>query len=104
MSFQKFDDEFWTPALTAQFLNVSVSWLAKARMRGDGPDYVKFGRAVRYSKNGADRYARSRMHRSTSEYEVREFGRTNTEAQSHKEAGLNKDDESASHGHPQAEE
>ena len=69
MSLQKFDDEFWTSGQTAEFLNVSVSWLAKARMRGDGPDFVKFGRAVRYSKNSVVCYAKSRLHRSTSEYE-----------------------------------
>ena len=29
---------------------VSLSWLAKARMRGDGPPFIKIGRAVRYSE------------------------------------------------------
>ena len=32
----------------ADFLRVSQSWLAKARMRGDGPPYVKLGRSIRY--------------------------------------------------------
>ena len=27
---------------------VSLSWLAKARKRGDGPPFVRFGRSVRY--------------------------------------------------------
>ena len=89
MSLQKFDDEFWTSGQTAEFLNVSVSWLAKARVSGGGPDYVKFGRAVRYSKNSVVRYAKSRTHRSTSEYEMNkpgvendDFGRTDAEPQS----------------------
>ena len=37
-----------TPREAAEFLRVSASWLAKARMRGDGPPFSKIGRAVRY--------------------------------------------------------
>lgn len=37
-----------TPQEAAKLLKVSVSWLAKARMRGDGPPYIKFGKSVRY--------------------------------------------------------
>jgi hypothetical protein len=29
-------------------LKVSPSWLAKARMRGEGPPFIKVGRSVRY--------------------------------------------------------
>ncbi len=39
-----------TPKEAAKLLKVSVSWLAKARMRGDGPPYVKFGKSIRYSE------------------------------------------------------
>ena len=39
-----------TPKEAAQFLKLSTSWLAKARMRGDGPRYIKFGGAIRYSE------------------------------------------------------
>lgn len=39
-----------TAAEAAQILKVSLSWLAKARMRGDGPPFIKIGRAVRYSE------------------------------------------------------
>ena len=41
--------ELLTPKEAAQFLRVSESFLAKARMRGDGPRYRKLSRAVRYS-------------------------------------------------------
>lgn len=34
----------------AKLLKVSLSWLAKARMRGDGPPYIKFGKSVRYGE------------------------------------------------------
>ena len=37
-------DRLLTPKEAADFLRVSLSWLAKARMRGDGPPYAKFGR------------------------------------------------------------
>jgi len=39
-----------TPQEAAKFLKVSLSWLAKARMRGDGPPYIKFGKSIRYSE------------------------------------------------------
>ena len=39
-----------TPKEAAHFLHVSESWLAKARMRGDGPAYVQVGRAIRYTE------------------------------------------------------
>ena len=39
-----------TPKDASKFLKVSLSWLAKARMRGDGPPYIKFGKSIRYSE------------------------------------------------------
>jgi predicted DNA-binding transcriptional regulator AlpA len=39
-----------TPKEAAKLLKVSLSWLAKARMRGDGPPYIKFGKSIRYSE------------------------------------------------------
>ena len=40
--------ELLTPKEYAKTAKVSVSWLAKARKRGDGPPFVRFGRSVRY--------------------------------------------------------
>jgi hypothetical protein len=40
-------DRLLTPSETATSLGVSLSWLAKARLRGDGPAYIKIGRTVR---------------------------------------------------------
>lgn len=37
-----------TPKEFAKVQKVSLSWLAKARKRGDGPSFVRFGRSVRY--------------------------------------------------------
>jgi hypothetical protein len=47
------EEESSLPALltaeeTAKLLKVSLSWLAKARMRGEGPPFINVGRSVRY--------------------------------------------------------
>jgi predicted DNA-binding transcriptional regulator AlpA len=60
-------DRLLTPRDAAAFLRVSESWLAKARMRGDGPPYVKVGRSVRYPEGGLRQWMRAHMHLSTSE-------------------------------------
>jgi hypothetical protein len=55
------------PKEAAQFLRVSLSWLAKARMRGDGPPYMMFGRSIRYGGGGLVRWTKSCVRQSTSE-------------------------------------
>ena len=59
------------PLLTAKeasrLLKVSLSWLAKARMRGDGPAYVCIGRSIRYSQTALSQWVRSQQRLSTSE-------------------------------------
>lgn len=57
-----------TPAQTGKLLGVSDSWLAKARLRGDGPRYVKIGRSVRYPRSYVLDYVRQRTRSSTSEH------------------------------------
>jgi predicted DNA-binding transcriptional regulator AlpA len=56
-----------TPRDAANFLRVSESWLAKARMRGDGPPYVKIGRSIRYFEAALLQWMKSHLHLSTSE-------------------------------------
>jgi hypothetical protein len=56
-----------TPKETAAKLKVSVSWLAKARMRGDGPPYVLIGRSIRYPETDLIQWMRSQRRLSTSE-------------------------------------
>ena len=51
----------------ARLLKVSLSWLAKARMRGDGPAYVKVGRSIRYAETALIQWTKSRQRLSTSE-------------------------------------
>ena len=60
-------DSLLTAKEAANFLRVSESWLAKARMRGDGPPYAKFGRSIRYQENALLGYTKSRLRLSTSE-------------------------------------
>ena len=56
----EFSDVLLEPNEAAAFLKVSLSWLAKARMRGDGPAYVKVGRSIRYSGDRLASSGRSR--------------------------------------------
>jgi hypothetical protein len=54
------DLEFLTPKETAAFLRMSESWLAKARMRKNGPPFIEIGRSIRYSKGALLRWLKSR--------------------------------------------
>jgi len=56
-----------TPTDAAKLLKVSLSWLAKARMRGDGPPYIRIGRSIRYSESALLQWVKSRQRLSTSE-------------------------------------
>jgi hypothetical protein len=57
-----------TPAEAAKFLRISVSWLAKARMQGDGPPYIRVGRAIRYGEAALWQWTKSRQRLSTTEH------------------------------------
>jgi hypothetical protein len=46
---------------------ISGACLAKRRMSGDGPPFVKVGRSVRYTETGLIQWAKSRQRLSTSE-------------------------------------
>jgi predicted DNA-binding transcriptional regulator AlpA len=56
-----------TPKEAAQWLKVSESWLAKARMRGDGPLFIKIGRSIRYSEVALLQWMKAHQRSSTSE-------------------------------------
>ncbi len=56
-----------TPKEAAKMLKVSLSWLAKARMRGDGPAFIKVGRSIRYTEASLQQWMKSRQRLSTSE-------------------------------------
>jgi predicted DNA-binding transcriptional regulator AlpA len=56
-----------TPKEAANVLRLSTSWLAKARMRGDGPPYAKLGRCIRYAEGNLLQWMESHLRLSTSE-------------------------------------
>jgi predicted DNA-binding transcriptional regulator AlpA len=56
-----------TPKETAERLKVSTSWLAKARMKGDGPPFIKIGKAIRYPEAALIQWMKGRLRLSTSE-------------------------------------
>jgi predicted DNA-binding transcriptional regulator AlpA len=51
----------------ANFLRLSESWLAKARMRGDGPPFVKMGGAIRYLESTLVRWMKAQQRLSITE-------------------------------------
>ena len=55
-----------TPKQAARRLNLSVSWLAKRRLAGDGPPYVKLGGAVRYVETSLQQWMKGQQRTSTS--------------------------------------
>lgn len=56
------------PPAAAEYLGLSTSTLAKMRLRGDGPPYMKAGpRVVVYDQEDLDSWLESRKRRSTSE-------------------------------------
>ncbi len=56
-----------TPEEAAKLLRLSLSWLAKARMRGDGPPYILIGRSIRYREDTLVQWMKGRERLSTSE-------------------------------------
>ena len=55
-----------TPKQAARHLNLSESWLAKRRVNGDGPPYVKLGGAVRYAEASLQQWMKGEQRTSTS--------------------------------------
>lgn len=60
-------DSLLTAKEVARLLKVSLSWLAKARMSGEGPPYIRIGRTIRYSEPTVLQWLKSRQRLSTSE-------------------------------------
>lgn len=47
-------ETYLKPREAAEYLRSSTSTLAKARMKMQGPDYVRIGRAIRYRQSDLD--------------------------------------------------
>lgn len=53
----------------AAYLGLASATLAKMRMRGDGPEYIKAGkRLIIYRKSDLDAWLDDNRHRATAEY------------------------------------
>jgi len=59
-------DSLLHPKKVAEMLNVSGSWLAKSRLTGTGPRFVKIGRAVRYPESAVRDFIKAHTRTSTS--------------------------------------
>ena len=60
-------DILLTTAEVAERLRVSTSFLAKARVAGQGPRFIKIGRSCRYRVSDLETYERSCARTSTTE-------------------------------------
>jgi len=60
-------DPLLHPVQVAKLLGVSLSWLAKSRLNGTGPRFIKIGRAVRYAQSAVRDFIFSRQRSSTAE-------------------------------------
>lgn len=67
MQTQVIQSNLLTRAEAARYLNLKKSTLDAWAVRGDGPTFVKMGRAVRYRIVDLDAYVESRIRRNTSE-------------------------------------
>lgn len=63
----KVPDALLTPLEAAERLKVSVSFLAKARMSGLGPRFVRIGRVVRYTEAALRDFMAAQTRTSTSQ-------------------------------------
>ena len=52
----------------AKMLNLSTSTLAKMRLSGNSPRYIKLGRRVAYRQADLEVWIEAQAHNSTSEY------------------------------------
>ena len=55
------------PLEVAKLLGVSLSWLAKSRLSGRGPRFIKIGQAVRYARSAVREFILGRQRHSTLE-------------------------------------
>ena len=56
---------------TAEYLGVTIDWLARRRMAGALPRFVRLGRMIRYETRELDRYIEASTCRSTADLGLR---------------------------------
>jgi excisionase family DNA binding protein len=65
------DETYLTPDEAARYVRSAKSTLAKLRVRGGGPRFVRIGKAVRYRRTDLDAWMERSAANSTSEYQPR---------------------------------
>jgi excisionase family DNA binding protein len=60
-------EAYFKPSEAAEYLRSSESTLAKKRLNGDGPPFVRIGRAIRYRRSDLDAWMAASIRTSTSE-------------------------------------
>jgi excisionase family DNA binding protein len=60
-------EAYFKPHEAAEYLRSSESTLAKKRLTGDGPPFVRIGRAIRYRRSDLDTWMSASIRTSTSE-------------------------------------
>ncbi|TWD57808.1 AlpA family transcriptional regulator [Agrobacterium vitis] len=61
-------DHLISPEDAANILNISTSTLAKMRLAGTSPRFVKLGRRVAYRQTDIETWIEAQSYNSTSEY------------------------------------
>lgn len=68
IKFTSFSKRYLRTNDAARYLGIAVSTLAKMRLRGDGPEFLKVGpKIVAYDLDSLDGWLASRVRRSTSD-------------------------------------
>jgi hypothetical protein len=62
---------YMTAREAAAYLKCSAGYLSKGRVTGEGPRFLKLGKAIRYRLEDLDAWASDRMHDSTAGYSSR---------------------------------
>jgi excisionase family DNA binding protein len=60
-------ETYFRPREAADYLRSSESTLAKKRLSGEGPPFVRIGRAIRYRRSDLDSWMAASIRTSTSE-------------------------------------
>jgi predicted DNA-binding transcriptional regulator AlpA len=67
MPTETFTPEYISTEDAARLTGLSVAWLERSRWAGDGPPYVKLGKAVRYPLDELRLFMRERLRISTTD-------------------------------------
>jgi predicted DNA-binding transcriptional regulator AlpA len=65
---ERFPERLLNEKEAAELLRVSQSFLRKKRVTGDGPEYIRIGRAIRYHPSKVEQFQQANTWNSTSQY------------------------------------